>query len=285
MAICPKCGSRSAKYVLRSAGTRSRSRNYRTGIQHSVLLSTGGKKYYSSRQHKTVGYCQNCGFTWDHIENQSSISPRFLLTAILYIFYFCVFYVLFVRIGFAISKDIASYIKDQLPGWFFLFVACVAGLAVWGTKKAIRTVFQFLCDLPRIIYGMVSNTRKPKTHSVIEPNTVISDRYATKPITEPSTHSVNAPLYPLSIEPVFNDVLFCDAVDIAVEAGTASVSLLQRKLKLGYARTARIIDEMEEKGIVGPFMGSTPRHLLITKAQWDQFKRDNGIASHEKRDV
>ncbi len=64
------------------------------------------------------------------------------------------------------------------------------------------------------------------------------------------------------------DEMLPAAVDVILESGQASVSMLQRRLKLGYARAARIVDEMEEKGIVGPFQGSKPRAILITKEQW-----------------
>ena len=64
------------------------------------------------------------------------------------------------------------------------------------------------------------------------------------------------------------DEMLPAAVDVILETGQASVSMLQRRLKLGYARAARIVDEMEEKGIVGPFQGSKPRSILITKEQW-----------------
>lgn len=64
------------------------------------------------------------------------------------------------------------------------------------------------------------------------------------------------------------DEMLPAAVDVILETGQASVSMLQRRLKLGYARAARIVDEMEEKGIVGPFQGSKPREILITKEEW-----------------
>ena len=64
------------------------------------------------------------------------------------------------------------------------------------------------------------------------------------------------------------DEMLPAAVDVILETGQASVSMLQRRLKLGYARAARIVDEMEEKGIVGPFQGSKPRDILVTKEQW-----------------
>ena len=68
------------------------------------------------------------------------------------------------------------------------------------------------------------------------------------------------------------DEMLPAAVDVILETGQASVSMLQRRLKLGYARAARIVDEMEEKGIVGPFVGSKPRAILITKEQWSAMR-------------
>jgi S-DNA-T family DNA segregation ATPase FtsK/SpoIIIE len=63
------------------------------------------------------------------------------------------------------------------------------------------------------------------------------------------------------------DAMLEDAIRVVVEAGQASTSLLQRRLKLGYSRAARIIDQMEERGVVGPYEGSKPRKVLITKEQ------------------
>ncbi len=64
------------------------------------------------------------------------------------------------------------------------------------------------------------------------------------------------------------DVLLPQATEAVVMAGQASTTLIQRKLKVGYARAARIIDELEERGVIGPFEGSKPRQVLITKNQW-----------------
>ena len=73
-------------------------------------------------------------------------------------------------------------------------------------------------------------------------------------------------------EELGGDEMLPAAVDVFMETGQASVSMLQRRLKLGYARAARIVDEMEEKGIVGPFQGSKPRTILVTKEQWEAMK-------------
>ena len=64
------------------------------------------------------------------------------------------------------------------------------------------------------------------------------------------------------------DPMMAEAIQVVVEAAQASTSLLQRRLRLGYARAGRLIDEMEKMGIVGPHEGSKPRQVLITYQQW-----------------
>ena len=77
------------------------------------------------------------------------------------------------------------------------------------------------------------------------------------------------------------DELLPQAVDVILETNQASVSLLQRRLKLGYSRAARLVDQMEEIGVVGPFQGSKPRDILITKQQWQEMQYVQGTAPGE----
>ena len=65
-----------------------------------------------------------------------------------------------------------------------------------------------------------------------------------------------------------SDPMFKQAVEVVIDAGQASTSLLQRRCKLGYARAARILDEMEQKGVIGPYEGAKPRAVLISRQQW-----------------
>ena len=71
-------------------------------------------------------------------------------------------------------------------------------------------------------------------------------------------------------ETEFGDALVPKAIELALEYEQVSISMLQRRLKVGYARAARLVDELEEKRIVTPAEGSKPRQVLIT---WDDYRR------------
>jgi S-DNA-T family DNA segregation ATPase FtsK/SpoIIIE len=78
------------------------------------------------------------------------------------------------------------------------------------------------------------------------------------------------------------DELFDDSVDIVVAAGRGSASLLQTKLSIGYARAARILTQLEERGIVGPAQGSKPRDVLVSGSSGsDRYFEDDskGVSS------
>jgi S-DNA-T family DNA segregation ATPase FtsK/SpoIIIE len=68
--------------------------------------------------------------------------------------------------------------------------------------------------------------------------------------------------------PQQQDEFYDEAVKLVIESNQASVSILQRRLRLGYTRAARLIDMMEENGIVGPYVGSKPRDILVDREQW-----------------
>ena len=69
------------------------------------------------------------------------------------------------------------------------------------------------------------------------------------------------------VDPLLNDV-----ISLVVEIGQASTSLIQRRFKVGYARAARIIDQMEARGVISGFEGTKPRQVLITKQEWEEMQ-------------
>ena len=85
-------------------------------------------------------------------------------------------------------------------------------------------------------------------------------------------HTSPPDTFTVSTDSIDDDELLPAAVEVVLETGQASVSMLQRRLKLGYSRAARLVDQMEERGIVGPFEGSKPRQLLIDKAKWQEMQ-------------
>ena len=63
-----------------------------------------------------------------------------------------------------------------------------------------------------------------------------------------------------------------EAIDLVVESVQDSTSFIQRKFNVGYARAGRIIDQMEERGIISGYQGSKPRQVLMSKERWEELK-------------
>ena len=76
------------------------------------------------------------------------------------------------------------------------------------------------------------------------------------------------------------DSFLLEAIDVVIQTGQASTSFIQRRFKVGYARAGRIIDQMEERGIISGYQGSKPREVLMTKERWMQLK-NNDIKNKE----
>ena len=130
---------------------------------------------------------------------------------------------------------------------------------------------------PKRVQGcFVSDTEVEAVASYVKANYVTD--YDQEVIEEIERKAVQTGNKSAAVEPepnqdeIAGDEMFPAAVDVILETGQASVSMLQRRLKLGYARAARIVDEMEDRGIVGPFQGSKPRAILVTKEQWEQMR-------------
>lgn len=77
------------------------------------------------------------------------------------------------------------------------------------------------------------------------------------------------------------DPLLSKAIEIVVDAGQASVSLVQRRLSVGYSRAGRLVDQMESRGIIGPHEGSKPRRVLVTKEEYLSMLEGAGLTEHE----
>ena len=77
------------------------------------------------------------------------------------------------------------------------------------------------------------------------------------------------------------DPFLMDAIQTVVETGQASTSFIQRRFKVGYARAGRIIDQMEERGIISGYQGSKPREVLMTLDRLNELKMSNGLKEND----
>ena len=180
------------------------------------------------------------------------------------------------RIAFAVASSLESRIildttgAEKLVGRGDMLYAPLGE----GKPRRVQGCFISAEEIDRVVGFVKANGAAQYDESVIDK---IEQAVAEKEKGGKGASSGAAP------EPVADegDELLPAAIDVVMETGQASVSMLQRRLKLGYSRAARIVDEMEQRGIVGPFEGSKPRQLLITREKWQELQMAKGAAPAE----
>ena len=178
------------------------------------------------------------------------------------------------RIAFAVSSQIDSRTILDSAGAEKLLGKGDMLFSPMGSSKPTRVQGCFVADdeVERIVEFI-----KKQSGSAEYDQQVIEDieRHA---VTEKKKSSASADGGGFDDE----DEMLPSAIECVIDAGQASTSLLQRKLKLGYARAARLVDTMEEKGIVGPYEGSKPRAVLISRERWIEMKLGSAQRAKEE---
>ena len=166
------------------------------------------------------------------------------------------------RIAFAVASQLESRIIMDTSGAEKLVGKGDMLYFPLGSGKPTRIQGCFIssAEVERVVGFVKENGRTEYSHEVIEQ----IERAAVEKSSGGDSSGEGAA-----------DEMLPAAVDVILETGQASVSMLQRRLKLGYARAARLVDQMEQRGIVGPFEGAKPRQMLITREQWEEMKLQN----------
>ena len=178
------------------------------------------------------------------------------------------------RIAFAVSSSLESRIILDTSGAEKLIGMGDMLYAPIGTGKPLRVQGSFVSDEEReeVVRFIKQNSEAQYSDDIIA--------QIEKSAAEADEKSGPAPEADKSAKSDYDELL-PQGVDVILETKQASVSMLQRRLKLGYSRAARMVDQMEEMGIVGPFEGSKPRKILITKEQWQEMQYVQGTAPSE----
>ena len=181
------------------------------------------------------------------------------------------------RIAFAVASAMESRIildtagAEKLVGRGDMLYAPLGE----GKPKRVQGCFISSEEIERIVNFVKENGETDYDESVIDKiNAAVAEKEKGN-----AKGGGNAPSEQSAADE--GDEMLPAAIDVVMETGQASVSMLQRRLKLGYSRAARIVDEMETRGIVGPFEGSKPRQILITKEQWQEMQYVQGTAPSE----
>ena len=177
------------------------------------------------------------------------------------------------RIAFAVSSSLESrIILDQVGAEKLIGMGDMLFSPV-GIGKPLRIQGAFVSDEERedVIAFIKEGAGETQQNAEIEAfmNKATEDKGSDKDKGGPSEDSPASGY----------DEMLPQAVEVVLELGSCSVSMLQRRIKLGYARAARIVDQMEELGVVGPYEGAKPRSVVIDRAGWQELQVRLGLAA------
>ena len=183
------------------------------------------------------------------------------------------------RIAFAVASAMESRIILDTVGAEKLVGKGDMLFAPIGSGKPVRVQGCFVSDAE--VEAVASFVKEHYTNSYDEKVMEEIEKKAAQTGGKSAPATASDP-DPSAAEEAWDEMLPA-AVEVILETKQASVSMLQRRLKLGYARAARIVDEMEEHGIVGPFVGSKPRQILVTREQWEQMRSGTPAEQHQEQ--
>jgi S-DNA-T family DNA segregation ATPase FtsK/SpoIIIE len=162
------------------------------------------------------------------------------------------------RIAFAVSSGVDSRTILDSVGAEKLLGKGDMLFAPVGISKPIRIQGAFVSDkeVESIVEFLKSNGEATYSEDILE--SIENANKSDKEIEEKDDDD--------------SDPLLMDAIETVVETGQASTSFIQRRFKVGYARAGRIMDQMEQRGIISPAQGSKPREVLMPKERWQELK-------------
>ncbi len=179
------------------------------------------------------------------------------------------------RIAFAVSSTLESRIildqggAEKLIGMGDMLFSPV------GIGKPIRIQGAYVSDEEReeVIQFIKENTGESQRNTEIE-------EFMNKAAEEKNSGEAGSSKEDRGGDSGYDEML-PQAVEVVLETKSCSVSMLQRRIKLGYSRAARIVDQMEELGVVGPYEGAKPRSVIVDREGWNQIRAQYGLGGDD----
>jgi len=195
------------------------------------------------------------------------------IVALLIMMAILVSYIAFIIIWIKISKNVLNRKKNDIVSntviaIVFPFIACILALVDCGKINKLRCNSK---DIEKQVQDYLVALSHCQDEITVAESEIQQLTMQANQLADVNGLSQNIQINDTSEK---KDELLVQAIDVVVEMQSASITLLQRKLKLGYARAARMLETLEEIGIVGPFVESQPRQVLISQKQWKQMKNN-----------